>query len=144
MENYKLSSLCTICGLSLSASGILHLIGGWDASIETLCIFMAIDYITGIMCALIQHKSLKTENGTFDSRISAKGLFKKAGIMLSILIAVRIDIMTGNTNYIRNSVILFFTANEGLSIIENLGLMGLPLPEIIKESFSCMQNTNKN
>lgn len=134
--------LCTLCGASLTLSGLLSLLGGWDANLETLCIFMAVDYILGIVCALVWHKSQKSSDGSFESNVSLKGLFKKGGILLIILIAARFDLLRGTSNYIRNTAVLFFTANEGLSIIENLGIMGLPLPEVLKSAFSALNQTN--
>ena len=100
-------------------SMIASLFGGWDASLQTLVIFMAIDYITGLIVAGVFHASPKTETGTLESRAGWKGLIRKGETLLIVLVACRLD------------AVIAFVANETISIIENAGLMGLPIPEVI-------------
>lgn len=104
--------------------------GGWDTGLATLVVFMSIDYISGIVVAGVFHKSRKTENGTLESGIGWKGLCRKSMTLLFVLIAYRLDLAIGTT-YIRDAVVIGFIANELISITENAGLMGIPLPGII-------------
>jgi toxin secretion/phage lysis holin len=128
--------LCTVVGII--GSFIAGLLGGWDSALITLITFMAIDYISGIVVAGIFKKSPKSENGALESRAGFKGLCRKCMIILFVLIAYRLDIMIG-TNYIRNAVIIAFITNEVISIIENAGLMGVPVPDVIKKGIDILQ-----
>ena len=116
---------------------VANLCGGWDAGLTTLVIFMAIDYFTGLIVAGIFHKSGKTENGTLSSKAGLQGLAKKVMMLLMVLVAVRIDILTG-TDYIRDAVIIALCGNELISIIENAGLMGVPIPRKLKEAIEVL------
>lgn len=104
--------------------------GGWSAALTTLVIFMIIDYLTGMIVAGVFHKSEKTPDGTLESRVGWKGLCRKGVSLLVVLIACRLDLMIG-TNFIRDTVVIAFVVNETLSIIENAGLMGVPIPRVI-------------
>ena len=117
--------LCTAVGVVGSA--IAAAFGGWDQALVTLVIFMVIDYLSGLIVAGIFHNSRKTENGALESRAGWKGLCRKGVTLLFVLIAYRLDLALG-VNYIRNAVIIGFMANELISITENAGLMGIPLP----------------
>lgn len=111
--------------------------GGWDAGLTTLVIFMAIDYLTGLIVAGVFHKSGKTENGALSSKAGLRGIAKKIMTLLMVLVAVRLDIMTG-TNYVRDAVIIALCGNELISIIENAGLMGVPIPQKLKEAIEVL------
>lgn len=115
-------------GLGAVGAGIAGLFGGWDTALITLMIFILADYVTGLIVAGVFHASPKTENGALESRAGLKGLLRKGGMLLVVLIAVRLDLMLGY-HFIRDGVVIAFIANEGLSIIENLGLMGVPIPK---------------
>lgn len=117
---------------AIGAAGafISAVFGGWDAAMTTLMIFMAIDYLTGIIVAAVFHKSEKTPDGTLESRVGWKGLCRKGVSLLVVLIACRLDLLIGTT-FIRDTVVIGFVANETLSIIENAGLMGVPIPRVI-------------
>ena len=128
--------LCTVVGII--GSFIAGLLGGWDTALITLITFMAIDYITGLVVAGIFKKSPKSTNGALESRAGFKGLCRKCMIILFVLIAYRLDIMIG-TDYIRNAVIIAFITNEVISIIENAGLMGVPVPDVIKKGIDILQ-----
>ena len=104
--------------------------GGWDTGLATLVVFMGIDYVSGIIVAGVFHNSRKTENGALESGIGWKGLCRKGMTLLFVLIAYRLDLAIGTT-YIRDAVVIGFIANELISITENAGLMGIPLPGII-------------
>lgn len=110
---------------------VSSIFGGWDAGLTTLVIFMAIDYLTGLIVAGVFHKSGKTENGALSSKAGLQGIAKKIMMLLLVLVAVRLDILTG-TNYVRDAVIIALCGNELISIIENAGLMGVPIPRKLK------------
>lgn len=128
--------------LAVIGTTIAEALGGWDTALKTLVIVMAIDYGTGILCALVWKKSPKTEDGTFESKASLKGLIRKGAILLVVLIAARLDMLMG-TDITRLAVIMFFIANDGFSIIENLGIMGVPMPEIVKNAFALLREKSK-
>ena len=109
----------------------------------TLCLFMAIDYVSGLVVAGIFHNSKKTATGALESKAGWKGLCKKGMTLLFVLIAYRLDLAIG-TSYIRDAVIIGFMANELISIVENAGLMGLPLPAIINKAIDVLQNKGKD
>nr|DAS70440.1 MAG TPA: holin [Caudoviricetes sp.] len=112
--------------------------GGWSDALITLIIFMSVDYITGLAVAGIFKKSKKSENGALESRAGFKGLCRKGVALLIVLIATRLDIMM-NTTYIRDAVVIAFVANEGISIIENAGLMGVPIPSVVKRAIDVLK-----
>ena len=116
---------------------IANLLGGWDAGLTTLVIFMAVDYFTGLVVAGIFHQSKKTKNGTLSSKAGLQGIAKKVMMLLMVLVAVRIDIMTG-TDYVRDAVIIALCGNELISIIENAGLMGVPIPKKLQDAIEVL------
>jgi toxin secretion/phage lysis holin len=113
-------------------------LGGWDVGLQTLVIFMCIDYITGILVAGVFHKSKKSETGTLESRAGWKGLIRKGVTLLIVLVAVQLDKVIGST-FIRDAVIIGFIANELISIVENAGLMGIPIPAVITNAIDVLQ-----
>ena len=127
---------CTVFGLIGSA--IATAFGGWDDGLITLCIFMGLDLISGLVVAGVFRKSKKTESGTLSSKSFTKGLFKKCMVLAFVLVAYRLDLLVG-TNYIRNAVIIAFCASEVLSLIENAGLMGVPIPSVITKSIDMLR-----
>lgn len=121
----------TICSFAgVVGAMIANEFGGWDYGLTTLLIFMVIDYITGLLIAGVFHKSPKTETGTLESNAGWKGLCKKGVTLLMVLIAHHIDVMI-NSNIIRDAVVIAFVTNETISILENAGLMGVPIPKIL-------------
>ena len=130
----------TILGIiAMVAAFITTLFGGWDAGLITLIIFMVIDYVTGIIIAAVFKVSDKTEGGTLSSKVGWIGLCKKAVILLFVLIACRLDLIM-NTNYIRDAVVIGFALNELLSIIENAGVMGIPLPKVLLNAIEVLRS----
>lgn len=105
--------------------------------------FMIADYITGMAVALIFHKSSKTQNGGASSEVGYKGIVKKICMLLLIALAVRIDEVTG-THYVRNAAIFFFIGNEGLSVIENVGLMGIKYPAFLTKALEVIKEQGEN
>ena len=124
--------------VGIIGSAIASAFGGWTTGLTTLVIFMAIDYITGLIVAGVFHKSTKTETGTLESRAGFKGLCRKGAMLLIVLVACRLD-LTLSTTYIKDAVIIAFIANETISIIENAGLMGVPIPDTIKNAVDVLQ-----
>ena len=112
--------------------------GGLDSAMITLFIFMIIDYVTGVCVAAFFHKSTKSESGSLQSVAGFKGLCKKGAVLLCVLVAYRLDVTIGS-DYIRDSVVVAFCCNEGLSIIENVGLMGVPIPDVIKKAIEVLR-----
>lgn len=119
-------------------SAISYLLGGWETAIQTLVCLMLVDYITGIMLAIL-NKSSKSPKGGLSSEAGFKGIFKKAGMLIVVIIANRLDVLAG-TDIIRNGCIFVLIANEGLSIIENLGVMGVPVPKILIRFIEALKN----
>lgn len=117
---------------------ISSFIGGWTTGMSTLLIFMCVDYITGLMVAGIFNKSKKTENGKLSSKVGWKGLCRKGMTMLMVLVACRVDIYL-NTHFCRDGVVIAYVANELLSIVENAGLMGVPVPKILKKAIDIFE-----
>ena len=132
-------TVCTILGLVGSA--VCWAFGGWDAAISALLICIAVDYVSGSVVALVFHKSTKTETGTYNSTYGLKGLCKKGLMLLFVLVAVQIDRILG-TDYVRDAVCIGFCANEVLSIIENLGLAGIPMPQAVTKALEQLQSKN--
>lgn len=128
---------CTLSGCIGAA--LSWAFGGWDAAMAALVMCMAVDYISGSTVALVFHKSTKTESGAYNSMYGLKGLCKKGLMLLFVLVAVQIDRMLG-TAYVRDAVCIGFCVNEVLSIIENLGLAGIPMPEAMMKALEQLQS----
>ena len=129
-------TVCTILGVLGSA--VCWAFGGWDAAMAALVMCIAVDYISGSIVALVFHKSSKTESGAYNSAYGLKGLCKKGLMLLFVLVAVQVDRVLGS-DYVRDAVCIGFCANEILSIIENLGLAGIPMPEAIIKALEQLQ-----
>lgn len=134
------NAICTSVGIL--GSFVASLFGGWTASLTTLMIFMGIDYLSGLIVAGVFHNSPKTETGALESRAGFKGLIRKAMVLVFVLIGYRLDVAVGTT-YIRDAVCIAFIANELISIIENAGLMGIPIPEVISEGVDMLKKHDK-
>lgn len=132
-------TICTVVGVV--GSFVAWLFGGWDTSLVTLLLFMGIDYITGLAVAACG-KSPKSDTGRLSSKIGWRGLAKKCVSLLLVLVAVRLDITLG-TSYIRDAVCIAFVANELLSITENAGLLGVPLPTVVTKAIDLLQSKGK-
>ena len=134
--------LITIFGAGGSA--LASLLGGWDGALKTLLMFMVLDWFTGgILLPGVFKKSPKSENGALESRAGWKGLCRKGMTLVYVLVAVRLDMLMG-TDYLRDAVCIGFIANEVLSIIENAGLMGMPLPGILKKAVDVLVEKTEN
>ena len=127
-----------ITAIGVLGSFVASLFGGWTASLTTLLIFMGVDYLTGLIVAGVFHQSPKTESGALESRAGFKGLLRKSMILLLVLVGHRLDLAIG-ASYIRDAVCIAFIANELISIVENAGLMGLPVPAVIKNAIDILK-----
>ena len=135
MTNIK-ALICTVAGI---IGGIVtKLFGGWSEDMVTLIVFMTVDFLMGLILAGVFHNSNKSETGHLNSRAGWKGLCKKCVTLLFVLIAHRLD-MSLSTEYIRTATIIGFIANELISIVENAGLMGLPLPEVVVKAIEILR-----
>ncbi len=129
--------ICTATGLMGAAAAWAF--GGWDSALTALVICMAVDYISGSTVALVFHKSRKTESGAYNSAYGLKGLCKKGLMLLFVVVAVQADRLLG-ADYVRDAVCIGFCANEMLSIVENLGLAGVPLPQAVVKALEQLQD----
>ena len=139
--NGKLSVVCAAVGTAGAA--VAKALGGWDNAGFTLIIFMCIDYAMGLIVAGVFKKSEKSENGGLSSRVCWVGLARKVITLLFVVIAYRLDLLIG-TDYIRTGVIIAFCASELISICENAGLMGVPLPSVITKAIDILKNRSED
>lgn len=114
---------------------LLFIFGGWDIALQCLLISIAIDYISGLIKAF--------NSKTLDSKIGFKGVLKKFGILCIVALSVVVDRITGESGAVRTLVIYYFVANEGLSVLENLSIAGLPIPKSIKKSLQALKKESK-
>lgn len=129
--------ICTIIGVV--GSFIANLFGGWSEDMVTLIVFMTVDFIMGLVVAGIFNKSNKSTSGALESKAGWKGLCRKCVTLLFVLIAHRLDVSLG-TDYIRTATVVGFIANETISIVENTGLMGVPLPGVLTKAIEILKN----
>ena len=127
--------ICYIAGVVGGTIG--SLLGGWSEGIEALCILMLTDVILGIICAAVYKHSKKTEGGALSSKAMWKGLAKKVLTLVIVGVGAQVDKAIG-THFLRDGFVIAFSVSEGLSIIENAGLMGLPIPKPIKAALESL------
>ena len=129
-------SFCTALGVIGAA--LAAAFGGWDAAMTALMVCISVDYISGSVLALVFHASRKSETGAYNSAYGLKGLCKKGLMLLFVLVAVQVDRLMGS-DYVRDAVCIGFCTNEILSIVENLGLAGVPLPQAVVKALEQLQ-----
>lgn len=129
-------TICTAFGLV--GSFLAALFGEQDSALATLLIFIGVDYVTGLMVATAG----KSTKGKLSSKVGWKGLAKKCVILLLVLVAAQLDVVMG-TSYVRAGVCIAFLCNEVISILENAGLMGVPLPAALKNAVELLQKKEK-
>ena len=134
------NTICTTVGAAGGA--VAAFFGGWDTGLVTLVIFMCIEHVSGLFVAGVFHNSKKTTTGALESKAGWKGLCRKGMSLLFVLIAYRLDLVIGS-NYIRDAVIIGFIANEAISIVENAGLMGIPLPAVIIKAIDILTSKSE-
>ena len=119
------------------------LYGGFSDAMLVLIVFMALDYITGLIVAGVFHKSSKSETGALESKAGWKGLCRKGMTLIIVMMAALLDRLMG-TAYIRDAVIVGFIFNECLSILENAGLMGVSYPKALKNALDLLNEKGEN
>ena len=103
-----------------------YFLGGCDGLLYALLAFIVLDYITGVMCAVVDHK--------LSSAIGAKGIFRKIVILALVGVGHLLDVyVIGSGGVLRTAIIFFYLSNEGLSLVENAAYLGLPVPEKLKK-----------
>lgn len=133
-------TLCTIFGIIGSICA--GFFGGWDASIKALLLFMLIDVILGFTCAGMK-KSSKSESGGLQSNACWIGLCRKFVTLMLVVVSVQLDAVLG-VSYIRDAVCIAFMVNELISIVENVGLMGIKLPEPLMSAIDILQRKSEH
>ena len=132
-----------LSGVACAGAAIASLFGGWNGAMTTLVILMFIDYVTGIIVAGVFHNSPKCSGGALSSAVGFKGICRKFVILLIVVVACRVDLLL-DTNIIRDATCIGFCANELVSITENAGLMGIPLPRKLVEAIEVLRGDNDN
>ena len=121
---------------AIGGSLVTYLFGGWPALIQILVAFVVIDYITGVLAAAY--------HGKLDSNIGLKGIAKKVFIFVIVACGHLVDNAMGTQDLVRDAAIYFYMANELLSILENAGEIGLPVPDILKKSIDTLKGKEKD
>lgn len=120
--------------ISVLATTFIYLLGGWDVALQSLIIVIILDYITGIAKGYVSKK--------LNSNKGLKGIVKKLSMLCIVAVAVIIDRITGYTGMVRTLIIYYLVANEGLSIVENLGEMDIIIPSFIKDKLEQLRDNN--
>lgn len=119
--------------LAACGGAIAGMLGGWDPLLRVLVTLMAVDYVTGVLVA-VMGKSAKTEYGGLSSKVGSLGLARKGLMLMVVLVAALMDSVMGTGSAMcRDAACWFYIANEGISILENAGLAGAPYPVKLKE-----------
>ena len=138
--------MIAVCGtFGIVGAAIAEALGGWDDAIITLIVFMAIDFVMGLLCALVFGKSDKSPNGALSSAACWRGLVKKVCTLLIVVMSHYIDVLA-DVDFIRNAVIIAFCVAESISICETAGLMGI-LPDgvqrVLTKAIDVLKNKDK-
>lgn len=132
------NTIVTVIG---AIGGVLSfLLGGWSTALGTLLLFIVADYITGLIVAGVFKKSEKTESGGLESNECFRGICKKGGMLAVVMVGHRLDLTMGTT-IVKDGVIIAFIANELISLTENLGLMGVPMPDVITRAIDVLSKS---
>lgn len=122
------------------AGAVCGLFGEWTTTLTILVVVMAVDYISGVIVAACG-RSPKTDAGGLSSKVGFIGIAKKGFIMLLVLLATMLDRAIGNESMVfQTSLVFYYIANEGLSVLENAALMGIPFPEKIKKALETLRD----
>ena len=123
----------TQAAIAAAGGGLGYFLGGWDGFLYALLAFVVIDYITGLMCAILDKK--------LSSEVGFRGIFKKVLIFSLVAIGNIVDqSVIGDGSVIRTAVIFFYLSNEGVSILENAAHIGLPVPQKLKDILEQLHN----
>lgn len=128
--------------LAGAVGAVAGLLGEWNVLLTILAIMMALDYFTGLIVAW-RGRSPKTEGGGVSSRVGFDGLIRKAFIMVVVLVATLLDTAIGNAAHVfQTAAVMYYIANEGVSILENTALMGVVYPRFIMRALETMREKN--
>lgn len=122
--------------MAVAGSLITYLFGGWTALIQILVAFVVIDYVTGVLAAGV--------NGKIDSSVGMRGVAKKVFIFVIVACGHLVDGAMGTADIVRDAAIYFYIANELISILENAGEIGLPVPDILKNSIDRLKGKGED
>lgn len=128
--------ICALMGVLGGAAASLF--GPWTSDLTALTVCMAVDFLSGVAVALVFHKSKKTPTGAYSSACGFAGLCKKAMLLAMVAVGHQMDRMLG-LSYIRTALCVAFLTNEGMSILENAGLMGIPIPPVFSKALDVLQ-----
>ena len=143
MEKFNTLKMCLLTWFGGIAGVIINLLGGWTEDLNTLFTFMAVDFILGLAVAGFWKSSNKSKSGALNSYSLWRGLIRKGGSLAVVIIGNRLDITMG-TDYMRTAIIIAFIANEALSIVENLGIMGVPLPKVLIRAIDVLKSKSED
>ena len=138
MRDFSIDLIWTKIQIAIAGIGgwLGYMLGGMDGLLIALVVMMAIDYITGIMCAIVDKK--------LSSAIGFKGIFKKVLVLMLVAVANIIDVhVVGTGSALRGATVCFYLSNEGLSILENAVHLGLPVPDGLREALAQLHNRRK-
>ena len=138
MRDFSIDLIWTKIQIAVTALGgwLGYFLGGMDGLLIALVVMMAIDYVTGIMCAIVDKK--------LSSAIGFKGIFKKVLVLMLVAVANIIDVhVVGTGSALRGATVCFYLSNEGLSILENAVHLGLPVPDGLREALAQLHNRRK-
>lgn len=135
MWNYK-DAACAV--LAAMGAWFAELYGGWNGAMTTLLIFVCADFFSGLLCAAAQ-KSPHTESGGVSSKVMREGATHKVFIFVVLLIAARLD-MVMNVTLWKDAACIYYIAEEAISVIENAGLLGVPVPEKLKNAIEALKS----
>ena len=123
----------TQAAIAAAGGGLGYFLGGWDGFLYALLTFVVIDYVTGLMCAVLDKK--------LSSEVGFRGIFKKVLVFSLVSIGHIVDqSVIGDGSVIRTAVIFFYLSNEGVSILENAAHIGLPVPQKLKDILEQLHN----
>lgn len=118
---------------------VATLLGGWTDGLLVLVILMSIDYLSGLVLAGVFHASQKSPNGGLESKAGLKGLVRKIFVLALVVVAHQIDRLIG-ANYVRDAATIAFCLNETISLIENVGLMGVKVPKVLQRAIDVLRD----
>ena len=135
MRNFTIDIIWAKLQIAFTAIGgwLGYFLGGFDGMMIALIVFMTLDYLTGVMCAIVDKK--------LSSAVGFKGICKKVLILMLVGVANIVDVhVVGTGSALRGAVACFYLSNEGVSILENAAHIGLPIPEKLKEILAQLHN----
>ncbi|MFA6848716.1 MAG: phage holin family protein [Selenomonadaceae bacterium] len=144
MNNILTAKNLILSGVATAGTIITNLLGGWDGNMTALIVAMSLDFGTGLAVATVWKKSAKSLTGGLESKACFKGLIRKMGILAAVLLAIQLDLAMGGKDICKTTVIWFFIGNEGISIVENLSIMGVPFPNVILNALEAMRKKGDN